>query len=245
MAIGFEEPRQQLENVLMVLNGEHRWVAGEDGNRPLITEEDRASLIRYVEAWNEAKRNPWKMKLSPDDERRFSLRNLEKVWRLHLALIGRTSETEKMVRDLERTGKRIRDDDAGGAYWFLSPTGENCDLTAMFVSMLITTPLRDRLSDRPCQREKCRKWFIKQRRTQKGYCKKYCGDIVRQTARTKEKRRSERQSKLRKANIAIRVYGNRPNWKERTSLKTGISTKFITRAVNKNELAIAPREKRE
>jgi len=244
MAIGFEEPRQQLENIVTVLNGEHRWTAGEDGKRPRIAEEDRASLIRYVEAWNKAKRNPWKMKLSPEDARRFSFQKLEKVWRLHLAPIGRTPEAERMVRDLERAGKWIRDDDAGGAYWCLSPTGESCDLTAMFVSMLLTNPLRDRLCDQPCRREKCRKWFIKQRRTQKGYCGKYCGDIVRQTARIKEKRRSERQAKLKTADAAIRAYGSRPKWKEQASLRTGLSKKFITRAINKNELTVPAQSKR-
>jgi hypothetical protein len=218
---------------------ELRWVVeGLNGENPRLSGEDRASFVRFVEAWNEAKRNPWKMNLSREDEKRFSMPNLEKVWRLHLARIGRTSETEHMVRDLERRKIWVRDDPAGGAYWWISPTGENSrDTAAFYVSMLVTNPMRGKLSDGPCTRPRCGKWFVKRRPAQM-QCSRRCLGIVRSVAATKVERREAKKKALKQARRALRSWRRRSgtDWKTYVSLATKLTKKFLTRAVTNKEL---------
>jgi hypothetical protein len=223
--------RLELESIVMALNGEN----------PRLTEEDRAALVRYVEAWNKAGRNPWKMKLLRNGVRRFSLRKLEEVWTWKLARIGRTPETEKVAARLAARGIKVRDD-TGGAYWFISPTGENSrDAAAMFVGMLLTNPLRGKLSDGPCQRERCKRWFIKRRPTQK-QCSARCLGIVRSMARTKTERKNAHQELLGRARKASQAWRRNSgvDWKEFISRKTGLNVKWLSRAVNKGELHSPP-----
>ena len=218
--------RSSLTAVVMALNG----------NNPLLkNSEDRAALVRYVEAWNTAKRNPWKMRLARSDAERFSLSNFERVWTWRLAPIGRTPAVERLVDGLERAGKRVHDD-VGGAYWAISPTGENCrDIAVMFAGMLLTNPLRGKLSEGPCQRDRCRKWFIKRRNGQK-CCSQKCGAIVKTAERVQKQRQDEKKDKLKAVRAALRDWRTsttRLDWKTWVSKRTGISTKFLTRNFTK------------
>jgi hypothetical protein len=231
------ELKRQLQklNTLTNLSNLTAVVMALNGNNPLLRDlEDRAALVRYVEAWNAAKRNPWKMRLPRADAERFSLSNLERVWRWKLARIGRTPETDGLVKDLERKGIRVRED-VGGAYWALSPTGKNLDMAAMFAGMLLTNPLRGKLSDGPCQRDRCKKWFIKRRPDQK-CCSRRCGAIVKTAERVSDKREDEKKEKLKIVRAAHRQWRKSPtriDWKTWVSKKTGLSTKFLTRNFTK------------
>jgi hypothetical protein len=150
------DPLQELQLVIDALNGED----------PRLSKEGHASLLRYVEAWNRAKRNPSKMELSRADWKRFSLPNLQNIWRLNLA------------------------PDVSGAYWWLSPTGENFrDIAAFYASLLLTNSLRGKLSDGPCKRTRCAKWFIKKRAEQKT-CSTRCLCVVRSAVGNKEERKT-------------------------------------------------------
>jgi hypothetical protein len=209
-----------------------------NGDNPLLQDsEDRAALVRYVEAWNSSGRNPWKMArfLSPTDAKRFSLSSLERVWTWTLARIGRTPEADRTIAELEKRGVRVRED-AGGAFWALSPTGENRDMAAMFAGMLLTNPLRGKLSDGPCQREQCNKWFIKRRPLQK-CCSRRCGAIVTTAERVSEQREDAKKVKLKTVRAAHRQWRksrSRMDWKTWVSQKTGLSTKFLTRNFTKD-----------
>lgn len=208
-----------------------------NGNNPLLRDsEDCAALVRYVEAWNAAKRNPWKMRLTRDDAKRFSLSNLEKVWTWKLAPIGRTPATERLVEEAWKVrGQRFRED-VGGAYWTSSPTGENFrDTAAMFAGILLINPLRAKLSDGPCQRDKCKQWFIKRRPLQK-CCSQRCGAIVKTAKRICGQRKDEKKEKLKIVRAAHRQWRksrSRMDWKTWVSKKTGLSTKFLTRNFTK------------
>jgi hypothetical protein len=222
-----EEPRRQLKSIVAALNGED----------VKLKVEGHAQLVRFVTAWNEAKRNPWKMKLPAEDAKRFSIPNLEKVWRLHLAPIGRTPETERLVHDLERAGKHVRDD-VGGAYWSISPTGENFrDQAALYASMLLTNPLRGNLCDAPCLRTQCGRWFIKRRALQK-QCSGRCTGIVQNTDRKAVLRGEKHGEELRRALKASQRWkpGSGVEWKKFVSDETGLTFKWLTRAVNQGEL---------
>jgi hypothetical protein len=175
-----------------------------NGNNPLLRDaEDRAALVRFVESLQTGK------PLAGDDAARFWLPNLERVWKWMLAPIGRN-----------------------GAYWAISPTGDNChDMAAMFAGMLLTNPLRGKLSDKPCQRPQCKKWFIKRRPNQK-CCTRRCGAIVKTAERISHRRKDEKKERLkigRSAHLQWRKSRSSLDWKTWVSKKTGLSTKFLTR----------------
>jgi len=175
-----EEPRRQLKSIVAALNGKD----------VRLKDEEHAQLVRFVTAWNRAKRNPWKMRLPAEDAKRFSFPNLEKVWRLHLSPIGRTPETERLVRDLERAGKHVRDD-VGGVYWSISPTGKN-----------------------------------------------FCTGIVQNTDRKAGLREKKHKEDLKRARNAAQKWetSTRVEWKKFVSDETGLTFKWLTRAVNQGAL---------
>jgi hypothetical protein len=202
-----------LTAVVMALNGD---------NPLLQNSEDRAALVRYVEAWNTAKRNPWKMRLTGADAERFSLSKLERVWTWKLARIGIPPYAKQSEEAVE----------AGGAYWFCSPTGKNRrDLAAMFVGMLLTNPLRGKLSDGPCQRTNCKRWFIKPRPSQKN-CPGRCSRIVKNAERIHGQRDDAKTDKLKSARAAQQAWrrsDTKLDWKAWVSKETKLSEKFLSR----------------
>lgn len=194
-----------LESVVAALNGKVDRLNGES----------LARLRRVVQAWTNAGRDLRKMRVTREDRETFSLRNLERVWRVFL------SPTRN------------------GAYWHFSPVGSNSsDWAALYFSILLTHPLRHKLCDSlgnsPCER--CKNWFVKRRESQKKYCSRRCGAIVGNAARTLKLRAKEHADKLKSARAVIRKYRNHQDWKRKTSQSAGISVKWITRAVNKGEL---------
>jgi hypothetical protein len=223
--------RQQLESVVNALNG---------GDEQL-NDADHAALVRFVESWNRAGRNPWKMRLTLEDRDRFSIRNLERVWTWRLGWIGQTPEAERLVREMTPRGVQSREERIpGGAYWSKSPTGDNFrDKAAYFAGLLLTNQMRGKLSDSPCLRELCGKWFIKRRSTQK-QCSTRCLTIVTNVARTKKQRQKEHEEKLKLAQSATQLWKptSRVEWKRFVSKKTHLSLKWITRAVNREQLEL-------
>jgi hypothetical protein len=190
-----------LDSIVAALNGEVERVNGDS----------LAGLRRVVQAWADASRNPRKMKVSREDRDSFSLRNLERVWRVFLSP---TSD---------------------GAYWHFSPVGPNSsDWAALYFSVLLTHPLRGKVCDSPCER--CKKWFVKRRASQKRFCSRRCGAIVENAGRTQKRRAMDHQAKLKKVRAAKRKWRKHPDWKQKASRAADVSAKWITRAVNNGEL---------
>lgn len=203
-----------LTAVVMALNGEN----------PLLRDsEDRAALVRFIEFWNGKEK-----RLTVEDAERFSLSKLERVWKWRLVPISGT-----WSRALPG---RCWPEPRTGAYWAQSATGENCrDMAAMFLGMLLTNPLRAKLSDEPCQRDRCKQWFIKRRPAQK-CCSRRCSAIVKTAERVSDKREDEKKEKLemvRAAHQQWRASRSRLDWKAWVAKTTGISTKFLTRNFTK------------
>jgi len=206
----------------MALNG--------DNTLLLRDSEDRAALVRYVEYWkNKAKR------LTVEDAERFSLSNLERVWKWRLAPMSGTWSWA--------LPGRCWPEPRTGAYWHPSPTGENCrDIAAMFAGMLLTNALRAKLSDGPCQRDRCNKWFIKRRPDQK-CCSRRCGAIVKTAERVSDKREDEKKAKLKKVHAAHRKWrksATSMDWKTWVSKNTGLDQRFLTRNFTKDGRAKRP-----
>jgi hypothetical protein len=94
----------------------------------------------------------------------------------------------------------------------------------------------------PCAR--CHRYYIKRRASQKAYCSRRCGNAATATVRTAKQREHEREANLQRAYKAIQQWkrtGKQTNWKEFVARKTGLTPKWLTRAVGRNDLK-APKE---
>ena len=96
----------------------------------------------------------------------------------------------------------------------------------------------------PCPR--CDRYYIKKRASQKVYCSRRCGNAATAVARTRQRIASERSEKLACARAAVKKWGSastRQDWKHWVAQKTGIDTRFLTRAVTKGDLVPPKKEK--
>lgn len=99
---------------------------------------------------------------------------------------------------------------------------------------------RSKLADKPCQRTKCGRWFIKLRPRQK-CCSRRCTAVVQSHDRNIKQRKDAHKESLAKARTALRQWrsGNRrSDWKTFVSARTKLSAKWLTRAINKGELKV-------
>jgi hypothetical protein len=147
-------------------------------------------------------------------------------------------------------------------------TPAGTDLAVVFAGVLITNPLRIRLSG-PCER--CGRWFIKKqlrREPKTNTCSRQCRDAVRSPKRNKEVRAHQKRHKLELAcywmekwkELSEREKRKYTDWKDFVETKTEtepiplslslskqsrdalpLSKKFLTRAVNDKKLK-PPRE---
>lgn len=90
----------------------------------------------------------------------------------------------------------------------------------------------------PCDR--CGRYYLKKRASQKVYCSRRCGNITTAVARTRERLADERADKLRRAQATMQKWTTartKYDWKVFVSNRqSDITPKFLTRAVNKGEL---------
>jgi hypothetical protein len=116
---------------------------------------------------------------------------------------------------------------------------------ALFLALLLDRD-REWLSNRPCDR--CDRYYIKNRLGQKKYCSKECArDAKNNTAKTltvKQRKRRHKKQLLVVARLARKWSTSRTkrDWKHWVSeyaeaRRAGITPKFLTRAVNKGEVA--------
>ena len=179
--------------------------------------------------------------MTHEDVTRFSLARLSGLWESRLAPIGRTPHVEKLIPRLVARGIRVKDEieEPGGAYWTQSPNLQGArDTAALCVTMLLTNPLRGKLSDGPCQRNRCGRWFIKRRTFQK-CCGSGCLRIMQTAGRIRKQREDAKTDKLSKARTAQQSWRRSDttlDWKAWVSKETGLSRKFLTRYVNKRKL---------
>jgi hypothetical protein len=102
---------------------------------------------------------------------------------------------------------------------------------------LLRNPLRADI--RVCDR--CGRWFLNQSgHRNKRFCARRCAVLNAVTRSVKKRREKNRSDKLQRARRAIRDWTPRvgSDWKDWTAKRTGLSSKFITRAVNRGELRL-------
>src|SRR5271157_722649 len=98
----------------------------------------------------------------------------------------------------------------------------------------------------PCER--CRRYYLKKRASQKVYCSRRCGNAATAVARTRERLAREHAEKLRRAQAVMRKWTTartKDDWKVFVSKREpDITSKFLTRAVNKGELRPPPKSRK-
>ncbi len=90
----------------------------------------------------------------------------------------------------------------------------------------------------PCRR--CDRFFLRKRKSHDTYCKAACGHATTAAHRVREKRVLDRQERLMRAREAAERWSKAPTaqeWKRWVAAKAGLRVQFLTRAVNRGELA--------
>jgi hypothetical protein len=206
--------RSGLEGIVQILNGEGR------RDHPLH-DEVQANLIRLVQAWRQA-------------QDRKSVAVLKIEWPRGCP---KWQEIERRCRSLLLpSGTGVV---PGVAYVAKGPWTA-WDFAIQEFIWLITNPLRDRLSG-PCAR--CKRYYIKKRKSQKVYCSRRCGNTATAVLRTRAKWDEQRGKRLTKAKEALRIWADSKISEEfRTwAVKRypDLTKKFLTRAINNKEIVIS------
>ena len=124
-----------------------------------------------------------------------------------------------------------------GGWWHKAYSGP-LDPAVVLAATLLGNGLSARLSDDPCPR--CKKWFIKRRPVQK-CCSKRCATAFNNTVGVQSRRAADHERKLDRARAAMKTWKRterRTDWKVFVSEQAGLTPRFLTRAVNKNELHV-------
>ncbi len=219
-----------LEEIVLMLNG--------DGNKehPLHAA-TQANLIQLIQAWNKAKEKGWN---------RF-----EREHDAPLPTLLKTSFPPGCPtwQEIEKRCQAFLFPSGTGAYPHVEYVGEkgrpwtSWDTAAHLFINLITNPAHIKLAG-PCER--CRKYYIKKRTSQKVYCSRTCGNAATAIIRNREKWQQQRDEKLERASKTAQKWARSKTaepWKEYVCEKhRDITPKFLTRAVNNRELSEPTKE---
>lgn len=110
----------------------------------------------------------------------------------------------------------------------LGAAGTRFKAFVLFNSLMLN-PLWPKLGG-PCER--CGKFYIKKRASQKVYCSRQCGNAATALARTRERIERERNDKLDRAKAAMKEWKREKpgdDWRPWVSQRTGIDLRFLTR----------------
>src|SRR5215831_13982305 len=113
-------------------------VSALNGQNTLLTKHDHSALVGFVQVWNRSGRKI--LHAQARFPKRFSIFNLERAWRWKLL------PREKNLGDANENAKYVLS--ATGLDWI--PEQKSTDMAVVFASLLITNPLRMKLSDGPC-----------------------------------------------------------------------------------------------
>ena len=177
------------------------------------------------------------------EELRSGLRKLVEAWQKSGPNLAKMLSEDKVLAARTRHGQTHLVPTQNGHGWLIwMPTPEPCEIAswqdealAQFMA-LIVNPQWFKLGG-PCLR--CDKYYVKKTSRQKTYCSRRCGLIETATAATRKRRERERVRKLGQAQavadhwVTIRT---RVHWKDWVSARTKLTTKWLTRAVNKGDL---------
>jgi hypothetical protein len=221
-----EDPKQSLKDICNALNRGRKWNDRLDSSA-------HQKLLQITKTWT-ALRSNWndrveKWRRSGRDPRRIPTPDM----------MMRLGQVEKAFHF------RIVPTPSGRAYLVASPTGENFrDVALVYFGRLILNPECEKLSG-PCL--KCGKYYIKKTIRHSVFCSRGCSGGAVQTKR----RARLHAKKLSEVEKAIANYRTRPVRYAKLGCKEwilqampNITSKFLTRAIHRDELAPLPETKR-
>jgi hypothetical protein len=162
---------------------------------------------------------------------RDELRALVKAWFASGPNLQRMMHTNSgLWRDMQQAwGVAWSPTRTGKAYFALfrrSPITPRENAVALF-ALLTLNPDWSYLGG-PCGR--CGRYYVKQRRSQKVYCSRLCGNAATAMLRTAEQRKAQHRQDIQRAKKALHAW--KPgdgDWKKFVSKRTGLSLNFLTR----------------
>jgi hypothetical protein len=125
--------------------------------------------------------------------------------------------------------------------WKGKRTSPQKDAALTLFTEFLVNPLSWKLAG-PCKR--CSKFYAKSDPRNKTYCGRKCASGTTAYSRTKTRRQDDHRDLLVKAQLALEMLmqkGSLPkNWKKliASQVKVGLTQKWVTRALNKNELIL-------
>lgn len=180
-------------------------------------------------------------------ELRLQLRKLVETWHRSGPNLARMLKENQTLFHRIRVGRTFlvpTNTGKGHLFWLPSPRDvevTSCEHQALAHFMaLVVSPKCHRLGG-PCYR--CRKYYVKKTLRQKAYCSRRCGSISTALATTRRKRDQEHRDKLERARKAIERWTSvrtEGSWKEWVAAQTGITARWLTRAVHAGGLKAPP-----
>jgi len=173
------------------------------------------------------------------------LRTLVKRWQESGPNLVKLLDSDKTLADRTRHGRTLLVPTASGRGHLLwlstspdfNPRSWKDHALAHFLD-LVVNPQWHKLGG-PCAR--CSQYYIKKTKRQKTYCSRKCGSALTAATTVQKARKAEHEHKLRRAQIALDSWASkhtRLSWKQSVSNKTRLTTKGLTRALNKGELQV-------
>jgi len=221
--------RVALERIVRALN------EGFNAEHPLAAEA-HANLIRLIQAWQTAPDVPHPFEA---EHRPYRLPGLFKIkWPPGCPPLH---EIENRCHVL--IGPRVSGLGANFEVVYQAEKGKPWsawDLALQQFVELIKNPECDKFAG-PCARKTCGEYYVKKRASQKVYCSRTCGNKTTAAARTKEKWDAQHAKKLKLAKRAMREWFRSKTsepfqgWAEKHY--PGLTKKFLTRAINRDELS--------
>jgi hypothetical protein len=181
-------------------------------------------------------------------ELRSELRRLVEAWQKSGPNLAKMFEADEVLATRAKHGRTLlAATNTGKGHLLWLPNPPDFDLLSWkdhalthFVD-LIVNPQWHKLGG-PCER--CDNYYVKKTSRQKTYCSRRCGSVLTALATTRKRRAEERAHKVRRAQAAADQWPTAPTrrpWKEWVWVRTKITIKWLTRAVNKGDLKVPVR----
>jgi hypothetical protein len=180
-------------------------------------------LRQYVDAWLECKRHFGKWKAAHPT--------------LH----------QKLSRVNGETSYLLLSDRDGRAWFHLKFYHSTLDPLTAAVCECFTTLVRSPLRERVGKCERCERYFLSNRSyTKKRFCSRSCSSPATATKATQVRRSREREEKLLNVrrvidNLKLRANDSPDRLERRIAAQAMVTVKWLTRAVNRGEIALPHR----
>lgn len=186
----------------------------------------RDEMRRLVEAWNDCGRDAQKV-LDRCQELKAYLWDEAGRPRLWAMPFPRGSGLNVLVMVQDAEGETL-------------DNLERDDARKMFIELLLN-PLREKLSERPCERKQCGRYYFKNTARRKVYCSRKCAKDDSASSATNKRLGEERKDKIERANAAAAAWlstRTKLDWRHWvTKQHPDITLTFLTQGLNKGKIS--------